>query len=38
MKEEQKKQIQYDRINTRYNRLWEQVSNTGLFVLTVITA
>jgi len=33
---EQKQQIIYDRVNTRYNRLWEQVTNTGLFVLTVI--
>lgn len=37
MKLEVKKQIEYDRINTRYNRLWEQVTNTGLVIVTVAT-
>lgn len=37
MRQEQKEHISYDRINTRYNRLWEQVTNIGLVIITVTT-
>lgn len=31
-------QIKYDKLNTKYNRLWEQVTNIGLFVLASVIA
>jgi uncharacterized protein YneF (UPF0154 family) len=37
MKPEAKQEIEYDRINTRYNRLWEQITNISLVIITVIT-
>jgi len=36
MELEQRLQIKYDRTNTRYNRLWEQITNIGIFVLATI--
>lgn len=31
-------QIKYDKFNTKYNRLWEQCTNTALFILASIIA
>lgn len=30
--------LRYDKLNTKYNRLWEQVTNIGLFILATIIA
>ena len=30
--------IKYDKINTKYNRLWEQVTNIALFLLAALVA
>lgn len=32
------KQIKYDKINTKYNRLWEQLTNMSLFILASFVA
>ncbi|MEK6936395.1 MAG: hypothetical protein AABW67_06425, partial [Nanoarchaeota archaeon] len=31
-------QIKYDKLNTKYNRLWEQCTNTSFFILASIIA
>lgn len=33
-----KLQIRYDKLNTKYNRIWEQLTNIGLFVLASFIA
>lgn len=38
MKEEQKLQIRFERYNSKYNRIWEQVVNMGLFILATTVA
>ena len=31
-------QIKYDKLNTKYNRLWEQTTNISLFILASVVA
>ena len=38
MKIENKIHFKYDRINSRYNRLWEQITSFGIFILATISA
>ncbi|MEK6861531.1 MAG: hypothetical protein AABY07_06180 [Nanoarchaeota archaeon] len=38
MREEQKDEIKFERFNSKYNRIWEQLTNIGLFVLATVSA
>ena len=38
MSSDANKQIKYDKINTKYNRLWEQLTNMSLFIVASFIA
>ena len=37
MKEEQKIDIKFEKFNSKYNRIWDQLTNISIFVLTTIS-
>ena len=37
MNQEKKDEIKFERFNSKYNRIWEQLTNIGLFVLATIS-
>lgn len=37
MKAEQKVEIKFEKFNSKYNRIWEQLTNISIFVLTTIS-
>lgn len=37
MKLEQKVDIKFEKFNSKYNRIWEQLTNISIFVLTTVS-
>ena len=37
MKLEQKIEIKFEKFNSKYNRIWEQLTNISIFILTTVS-